>query len=302
MKLGKHTQRTEPIRAVSVLSEERLGEKLFDLRRDVPQAMWEKVASKMQEFLETPKATGILDGLAILAEINPVVQTQLQHDPLFMEALRQVAKARWLTFGSADRINRKFILQDLGNWLPLLPEFRQELEPLSDLQLGDILNSVKEELITGKSLSISALMLPTSFHIPAQLMVSLLRLFPDQAEQVRKVLDDPEFKTRFDARMSELLLHEKGWGKFLDLVDASFLYPDQADHYKQSAQPYWGDVKQEIKNSGPKLSISIRSEHLLWAAHVFGADKAYLDSKGELHVEYAKPLTQGVELPPRLMT
>lgn len=272
----------------------------FDFRSDVPHETWENVARQVVRFLDNPKATGVIEDLAILVEVNPAVQAQLKQDPLFIAALKDQVQVKWAKFETSETIKQKFVLQELGGWLSILPELRDELEPPSEHQCKGILNLVKEELVSGKA-NMYGFDTLIPFHFSATTIISMLRLLPDQTDQVREALDNLEYQRRFDARLDTLLAQEEGWGRFLDLADASFLYPDRADKYKQRVAPYWSAVKKEVKSFGPKLNVYIKSAYLIWAASVFGADRAYIDSKGDLQRESIKPPRKQPTLPNRFV-
>lgn len=272
----------------------------FDLMRDVPPETWEGVTKKVENLISNSRAGGLIEDLGILSQINPVVRDQLRQRVEFVTALKQAAHQQWDRRATFDTRQLKGSIQMLGDCLSILPELRDELGLISDEQLQAVLSFLKEEMISGKGKDYMA-DTEIPFRFSAGSLMAIFRLLPNKRTLVRGVLDDEEFKKGLDTRINNELAKGVDWNSFLVLADASLLYPDRADWYKQQAAAYWGAVKQEIAISGPKFNLMIKPSYLLWAAKVLAADRAFIDHNGDLHCEYSRPIMETTELPPRLV-
>lgn len=272
----------------------------FDVMCDVPAQMWEGVNAKVETFLASPRSAGLVEHLANLAQVNPAVRDQLRQRAEVVAALKREGHRLWASVDTTDTRQAKSALEVMGDVLSILPEFRDELEPIADGQVNAVLSFVQAEINSGKNAGV-AFRVPVPFDFFATTLISLMRLLPKQRQLVRYFLDDREFKRVMDTRIGEELAAGPEWNSFLVLAEASLLYPEHAQQYKEKAAAYWGAVKQEIATSGPKSNIFIQPSDVVWAAHLLGADRAYIDSNGDLKIEQTQQLEKAAELPTRLM-
>lgn len=263
----------------------------FDLIRDVPPRIWQGSPEQIAAFpLDLYVDILRVTPTAALAELRPEVGQLLKEDPRVEETIKRWAKNVWPSIlGSQGSRPNQHRLNEAAALLSVFPELRSELpRPTNDQVRLMLRQAVKPGADLGNPNFI--------FKDGARYFINLLKMFPERRMEFRSVLDNSEFKTKFESALQEQLERKEfDMTKFFYLAQATILYPSDADRYKALAKPYWPSVKKLIRDQAKGLL----DPDMIWAAAVLSAESAQINAQGNLELIQHSKLEQITPLPER---